>query len=66
MTHCHRFQARLSFLYASFARHRPVRPADQIIFLSAFNRRLTDLLCPASKPRKSVDTHHSAPLSAEP
>lgn len=64
-----RFQPRLSLLSllrASLNRQRLLRPADQIILLSAFNKRSTDLRCPASKPPKSVATDQSALVSAEP
>ena len=65
MTHFSRCQTRLSLLCASLRRHRLPRPTDQIIFLSNFNNRSTDLRCPAIKLRKSLATVHSALVSAD-
>jgi hypothetical protein len=65
MTHASGFKARLFLLCASLSRHSRLRPADQIILLSAFNKRSIDLRCPASKPPKSVPTDHSRPCPGQ-
>lgn len=64
MTHCSRFQAPLSSPRASLTRHGLLRSNHQIIFIAAFNKSATELLCSADKSQKSPATDHSTPSSA--